>query len=75
MSPLAIVAGSAYPCVMMDTSPAPVDRDAEELDALRRAVDEAERAVRDGRVVPHERVRPWLLELARGNRTQRPKPE
>lgn len=60
---------------MTETSPSPVDREIEELDALRRTVDEAEQAVRDGRVVSHERVRPWLLELARGNRTPRPKPE
>jgi predicted transcriptional regulator len=34
---------------------------------------EAEAAVREGRVVPHERVREWLIKLARGEREPPPR--
>ena len=34
---------------------------------------EAEAAVAAGRVVPHERVRQWLLKLARGEREPPPR--
>jgi predicted transcriptional regulator len=50
------------------------DRDVE-AEALDRAVAQAREAVARGRVVPHERVRVWLLDLARGHRTPRPRPE
>jgi predicted transcriptional regulator len=34
---------------------------------------EAEKAYREGRVVPHERVREWLKKLARGERVPPPR--
>ena len=34
---------------------------------------EAEAAARAGRVVPHERVREWLIKLAKGERVPRPR--
>jgi predicted transcriptional regulator len=34
---------------------------------------EAQTAARAGRVVPHERVREWLMKLARGERAPRPR--
>jgi hypothetical protein len=51
------------------------DLDDAELEALRRAVAEADAAAQAGRVVSHDRVRPWLLDLAQGKRSPRPKPE
>ena len=43
--------------------------------ALPPHVAEAEAAAQAGRVVSHDRVRPWLLDLAQGERTPHPKPE
>ena len=43
--------------------------------ALSHHVAEAEAAAQAGRVVSHDRVRPWLLDLAQGERTPHPKPE
>jgi hypothetical protein len=60
---------------MADMPEVQTDLDAAELEALRRAVAEADEAVQVGRVVSHDRVRPWLLDLAQGKRTPRPKPE
>jgi predicted transcriptional regulator len=39
-----------------------------------KALAEAEADVRAGRVVPHERVRAWLDDLAAGKRRPRPQP-
>ena len=60
---------------MDDTSELHTNLDDAELEALRRAVAEADAAAQAGRVVSHNRVRPWLLDLAQGKRTSWPKPE
>jgi hypothetical protein len=46
-----------------------------ELEALRRAVEEGIEAADAGRVVSHERVRAWLLDLAHGKSADPPEPE
>ncbi|WP_207459771.1 hypothetical protein [Azospirillum sp. SYSU D00513] len=48
------------------------DSDLLETEPLRAAVEEAREAVRRGEVIPHERVREWLLELAQGRNTALP---
>jgi predicted transcriptional regulator len=60
---------------MADTPELDANLDDAELEALRRAVAEADAAAEAGRVVSHDRVRPWLLGLAQGRRAPRPKPE
>ena len=45
-----------------------------ELEQLRAAVEEAREEVRRGNVIPHERVREWLLDLAQGKITEPPLP-
>jgi hypothetical protein len=60
---------------MTDIPEPDADLDNVELEALRRAVAEADAAAQAGRVVSHDRVRPWLLGLAQGKRSPRPKPE
>ena len=48
--------------------------DLEADEALEARLDaEAEAAVAAGRVVPHERVREWLTQLARGERVPPPR--
>jgi hypothetical protein len=59
----------------VDTTQLHPDLNDIELEALRRAVAEADAAARAGRIVSHDRVRPWLLGLAQGKRTLRPKSE
>jgi predicted transcriptional regulator len=44
----------------------------EEIEA--RAIEEARADVAAGRVVPHERVREWLLRLAKGEKVPPPTP-
>ena len=56
---------------MIQTSRAPDDSDFE-TELLRAAVEEARREVRRGEVIPHERVREWLLDLARGELAEPP---
>lgn len=46
----------------------------EEREALRKAVEEARKSVREGRVVPHALVREWLNELAAGKDSPPPRP-
>jgi predicted transcriptional regulator len=46
----------------------------QETERLRSAVEEARAAMRRGKVVPHERVREWLRDLAEGKRTPYPRP-
>jgi hypothetical protein len=60
---------------MADTPELHTNLENAELEALRRAVAEADAAAQAGRVVSHDRVRPWLLNLAQGKRGPRPKPE
>ncbi len=43
--------------------------------ALEQAVADARQAADEGRLVPHERVRKWLLDLARGIQSPRPRCE
>ncbi|HYG89215.1 MAG TPA: hypothetical protein VD978_23485 [Azospirillum sp.] len=45
-----------------------------ETDQLRAAVEEARAAAKRGEVIPHERVREWLLDLAQGKTTEPPLP-
>jgi predicted transcriptional regulator len=47
--------------------------DDEERAAKERAIDEAIRSLDEGRGVPHEIVREWLLDLARGIRRPAPR--
>ncbi|WP_448190225.1 hypothetical protein [Azospirillum sp. sgz301742] len=51
----------------------PDDNDIE-LEQLRAAVEEARAAAKRGDVVPHERMREWLLDLAQGKMTDPPLP-
>lgn len=60
---------------MVDTPELGGNLDDAELEALRRAIADADAAAQAGRVVPHDRVRPLLLDLAQGSRASRPKPE
>jgi hypothetical protein len=46
--------------------------DDEERAAKERTIDEAIRSLDEGRGVPHEIVREWLLDLARGIRSPAP---
>jgi hypothetical protein len=66
---------SYYYSLMKDTPDVQVDVEAAEIEALRRAIAVADEAAKAGRVVSHDRVRPWLLDLAQGKRTPRPTPE
>ena len=45
-----------------------------EMARLRAAVEESRAAERCGEVVPHQRVREWLLALAEGKRSSAPRP-
>jgi predicted transcriptional regulator len=49
-----------------DPKPVMIDEDEAENEAYRKAVDEGIAAADRGDVVPHERVRRWLLQIARG---------
>jgi hypothetical protein len=51
----------------------PTDDD-QETELLRAAVEKARESVKQGRVVPHERVRDWLKSLAEGQSTPYPRP-
>jgi predicted transcriptional regulator len=46
----------------------------EELEAKRAAIRVGVADLDAGRVVPHEEVRRWLLDLAAGRQAQRPRP-
>ena len=60
---------------MSDTAnPPPSALEEQEIERLRSAVAEARAAVIRGRVVPHERAREWLRELAEGKRNPYPRP-
>ncbi|MBI5121183.1 MAG: antitoxin [Rhodospirillales bacterium] len=48
--------------------------DDQETELLRLAVEKARESVKQGRVVPHERVRGWLKSLAAGQSTPYPRP-
>jgi predicted transcriptional regulator len=52
----------------------PEDDDVAEREALRAAVERG-RADVAGRVVPHERVREWLLDMAAGGDAPLPEPD
>ena len=53
----------------------PEDADDEiETEQLRAAVERSRAAERRGEVIPHERVRDWLLALAQGERPPAPRP-
>ena len=51
-----------------------VSDDDPETARLRMAVEESRAAERRGEVVPHERVREWLMAVAEGRRPPAPKP-
>lgn len=53
----------------------PEDDDAAERGALRAAVERGRAAAAAGRVVPHERVREWLLDMAAGGDAPLPQPD
>jgi len=70
------VLGTVAYNAVMSKSTAPVLSDEEaELEALRCAVEEGIAAADAGRVVSHERVRTWLLNLAQGKDVDPPEPE
>jgi predicted transcriptional regulator len=53
----------------------PEDDDVAEREALRAAVERGRADVAAGRVVPHERVREWLLDMAVGGDAPLPEPD
>lgn len=59
---------------MSDAAKALGDNHTPENEQLRAAVEEARAEVARGEVVPHERVREWLLALAQGKRLPPPTP-
>lgn len=53
----------------------PEDEDADEREALRAVVERGRADAAAGRVVPHERVREWLLDMAAGGDASLPQPD
>ncbi len=53
----------------------PEEDDAAEREALRAAVERGRADAAAGRVVPHERVREWLLDMAAGGNAPLPQPD
>lgn len=59
---------------MPPSDPARLPDHDDELEVKRAAVRDGFADADAGRVVPHEDVRRWLLDLAAGRRTERPRP-
>ncbi len=59
---------------MKTAAPALPTDDDQETELLRAAVEKARESVKQGRVVPHERVRDWLKAFAKGENALRPTP-
>lgn len=67
-----------YPDAMTPTHPLPASPDgddAAEREALRAAVERGRAAAAAGQVVPHERVREWLLDMEAGGDAPLPQPD
>jgi hypothetical protein len=73
-SPTGLAPGPTSPKLAgMSTEPDARPED-DELEALKRAVREADAEVERGEFVEHDRVREWLLRLAQGSREPAPEP-
>lgn len=74
-STLSLAGPAPYNPTMGDHAAQALSDEEAELEALRRAVEEGIAAADAGRVVSHERVRAWLLDLAHGKYADPPEPE